>query len=130
MLRAALALTVPLLLGVAGGCGGSGSGGSGSGGSGQPAGSIKVTMSEFKFDPAAISAHSGKVTFFLVNSGSVAHDMVVMSPDGKRVGASDLVQGGNTDLFTIANLAAGSYQVICSQPGHADAGMKATLSVS
>jgi len=117
--RAAAALTI---LCLAGACGGSG-------GSGQPAGSIKVTMSEFKFDPSAISAKSGKVTFFLVNSGSVAHDLVVLGPDGKKLASSDLVQGGDSGVLTINDLAAGTYRVICDQPGHEQAGMKGTLSV-
>lgn len=118
-----LAVAVLLALAVAMGCGGGASGG-------QPAGSIKVVMTEFKFDPSSISAKSGKVTFFLVNSGSVAHDMVVLGPDGKRVAGSDLVQAGNNSVFTVDNLAAGSYQVICDQPGHEQAGMKGTLTVS
>lgn len=117
-----LAVVALLALAAATGCGGSGGG--------QPAGSIKVTMTEFKFDPSAISAKSGKVTFFLVNSGTVAHDLVVLGPDGKRIAGSELVQAGNSSAFTIDNLAAGSYQVVCDQPGHEQAGMKGTLTVS
>jgi plastocyanin len=118
---AAAALALAILWSVVA-CGGSGSS--------QPPGSIKVTMTEFKFDPASISAKSGKVTFFLVNSGSVAHDMVVLGPDGKRLASSDLVQGGNTTVFTVDSLAAGSYRIICDQPGHEQQGMKGTLSVT
>jgi plastocyanin len=121
--RAAAAATALTILWLAGACGGSG-------GSGQPAGSIKVTMTEFKFDPAAISAKSGRVTFFLVNSGSVAHDMVVQGPDGTKLASSDLVQGGDSGVFTISDLAPGSYRVVCDQPGHEQAGMKGTLSVT
>jgi plastocyanin len=120
--RLAAAAALVLILGAAGGCGGQKAS--------QPPGSIKVTMSEFKFDPAAISAKPGKVTFFLVNAGSVGHDMVVLGPDGKRLAGSDLVQGGDSGVLTIDNLPAGSYRVICSQPGHEEAGMKGTLSVS
>ena len=104
--------------------------GGGGGGAAQPAGSIKVTMTEFKFDPSAISAPAGKVTFYLVNSGSVAHDLVVMGPDGKKVAGSELVQAGNTSVLTVDNLAAGSYQIICDQPGHEDSGMKGTLTIT
>ena len=49
---AALALAAGLLLGVAA-CGGGGNGNA------QPAGSIKVTMTEFKFDPNSITHASG-----------------------------------------------------------------------
>jgi plastocyanin len=104
-------------------------GGSGGGGSSQPAGSVKVTMTEFKFDPAALSVKPGTATFYLVNSGTVAHDMIIVGPSGSRVAGSELVQPGNTSLFTVDNLAAGSYRIICDQPGHEASGMKGTLSV-
>lgn len=100
------------------------------GGGGQPAGSIKVNLTEFKFDPSAISAPAGKVTFYLVNSGSVAHDLVVIGPDGKKVAGSELVQAGNTSVLTVDNLTAGSYRIICDQPGHEESGMKGTLTIT
>ncbi len=87
-------------------------------------------MTEFKFDPSTISVKPGNATFYLVNSGSVAHDMIVLSSDGKRVAGSELVQGGNTSLFTVNGLTAGSYRIICDQPGHEAAGMKGTLTVA
>ena len=101
----------------------------GGGGGGQPAGSIKVNMTEFKFEPSTIDAPAGKVTFYLVNSGSVAHDLVVIGPDGKKVAGSELVQAGNTSVLTVDNLTAGSYRIICDQPGHEESGMKGTLTV-
>ncbi len=103
----------------------------GGGGPTQPAGSIKVTMTEFQFDPASINAPSGKVVFFLVNSGSVAHDLVVTKKsDNSRVGASELVSAGDSSVFTIDNLPAGDYIILCDQPGHEASGMKGTLTVS
>jgi plastocyanin len=103
----------------------------GSSNGGQPAGSIKVTMSDYKFSPSTVTAKSGKVTIFLVNSGSVSHDMVVMSSDGtKTMGRSDLIQPSDSGELTISDLAAGSYPFICDQPGHAALGMKGTLTVS
>jgi len=123
LVSAALGL---LAIGATVSCGGS----SGGGGGGQPAGSIKVDMTEFKFDPSTISAPAGKVTFYLVNSGSVAHDLVVESPDGKKIAASDLVQPGNTSVFTVNNLSAGTHPFICDQPGHEASGMKGTLTIT
>ena len=102
----------------------------GGGGGSQPAGSIKVNMTEFKFDPSTINAPAGKVTFFLVNSGTVAHDMVVMGPGGDRIAASELVQPGNSSVFTVNNLTSGTYPFICDQPGHEAAGMKGALTVT
>jgi uncharacterized cupredoxin-like copper-binding protein len=108
---------------VAVGCGGSG-------GASQPAGSLKVEMTEFKFAPSSLSVKPGRTTFFLVNSGTVAHDLVIDGPNGSRVAASELVQPGGSGTFTVHNLAAGSYRIVCDQPGHESSGMKGTLSVS
>lgn len=124
-MRVAAVAGLALVLWAVAACGGSG----GSTGPTQPPGSIKVTMTEFKFEPSTISVKPGSATFFLVNEGSVAHNMIVLSGDGKRVGASELVQGGASSTFTVDGLTAGSYRIICDQPGHEQAGMKGTLSV-
>jgi plastocyanin len=121
-MRAAL-LAAAAVLAVVVGCGGSG------GGASQPAGSVKVDMTEFKFDPSSLSVKPGRTTFFLVNSGTVAHDLVISGPSGGRVAASELVQPGGSSVFTVDNLAAGSYRVVCDQPGHESSGMRGTLSV-
>lgn len=105
-------------------------GGGGGGGNSQPAGSIKVTLTEFKFDPSTISVPHGKVVFFLVNGGSVAHDMIIRDGSGNRVAGSELVSAGDSFVFTIDNIAAGTYTIFCDQPGHEASGMKGTLTVT
>jgi len=102
----------------------------GGGGGGQPAGSIKVTMTEFKFDPSTVSAPSGKVVFYLVNAGTVSHDMVIRDASGNRMAASELVSAGDSFVFTVSSLAAGTYTFFCDQPGHEASGMKGTLTAS
>ena len=106
------------------GCGGGG------GGASQPAGSIKVTMTEFKFDPSTISAPAGKVVFFLVNSGSTQHDMAIRDSSNNRLAVSELVSAGDSSTFTVDNIAAGTYTIFCTQPGHESSGMKGTLTVT
>ncbi len=100
------------------------------GGSSQPAGSIKVTLTEFKFDPKSVSAKSGKVEFFLVNSGTTSHDLVITDGSGKQVAKSELIQPGNTAVLTVDNLAAGSYTIFCDVAGHRESGMEGTLQVT
>jgi plastocyanin len=106
----------------------------GSGGAAQPSGSIKVTMTEYHFEPSTISASQGKVVFFLVNSGSMSHNLVITtgsgSTSGNIVAHSDLVSAGDTFVFTVDNLAAGTYAYYCNQPGHETAGMHGTLTVT
>jgi plastocyanin len=100
------------------------------GGPAQPAGSTKVTLSEFKFDPSSVTVTHGKVVFWLINSGNVAHDLAIRDSSNNRIAASELVSAGDSKEFDVANLAAGSYVIFCTQPGHEGSGMKGTLTVT
>jgi plastocyanin len=102
----------------------------GGGGGAQPAGSIKVTMTEFAFSPATLSVPSGKVVFYLVNAGTISHDLVIKDSAGNIAGRSELVSAGDSFVFTVANLAAGKYRFICDQPGHETNGMKGDLTAT
>jgi plastocyanin len=104
------------------GCGGSSSP--------QPSGSIKVTLTEFKFDPSTISAPSGKVVFYLVNAGTTSHDLVIRDGSGNRIDGSELMSAGDTLVFTVNSIAAGTYTYFCDQSGHEASGMKGTLTVT
>lgn len=117
---AALLLAAPLL----GGCGGSGGGQAACKGGG-----TTIQMSEFKFDPSSPKAKAGKTTFCLVDSGNVAHDMVVADGSGTIVARSALVQAGDAATFPV-DLKAGTYSFYCDVPGHKDSGMTGTLTVS
>jgi plastocyanin len=96
----------------------------------QPAGSIKVTMTEFKFDPGDISAPAGKVVFYLVNAGNTSHDLFIRDNTGKKIAGSDLVSAGDSSVFTADSIAAGNYVIYCDQPGHESSGMKGTLTIT
>ena len=103
-------------------CGGSGS-------SGPPPGSVDVKLSEFKFQPDSITHKAGSVTFFLENNGTTSHDMVIFDSSGKQVAASELIQPGNDTTLQVT-LQKGDYTFKCTQPGHADAGMRGTLKIT
>jgi plastocyanin len=120
MRRLAVGLLVVALLAACGG----------GGGSAQPAGSIKVTMTEFAFSPSTLSVPSGKVVFYLVNAGSVAHDMVIKDSSGTIAGRSELVSAGDSFVFTVPSLAAGKYRFVCDQPGHETNGMFGSLTAT
>jgi uncharacterized cupredoxin-like copper-binding protein len=119
-----------LAVGLAGIAACGGGGGSTSSSSGAPAGSTQVNVMDFNFKPKDMSVASGKVVFFLVNSGPSAHDMLIADSTGKTVARSSLVQSGDTFTFTVANLAAGKYVFYCDVPGHRAAGMEGTLTVT
>ncbi|MGH2454099.1 MAG: cupredoxin domain-containing protein [bacterium] len=86
---------------------------------------VTVTETEFKFEPQAMTAKAGQVTFEVKNSGAVEHNFIIEGTDVKLEG----IQPGQTKTAT-APLAAGSYKVLCTIPGHQEAGMTGTLAVS
>jgi FtsP/CotA-like multicopper oxidase with cupredoxin domain len=86
--------------------------------------SAHVALSEFKIEPAAIEVAQGG-SLHIQNDGAIAHNLSVADTDLKT---PDIVSGQAADL-DVSSLAAGSYQVLCLIPGHADSGMKASLTV-
>jgi len=128
MARAIRLILLGLALAAIGACGGGGS--SSGSGSGAPAGSTQVAVMDFNFKPKDMTVSSGKVVFFLINSGPSAHDMVIADSTGKKVARSSLVQSGDTFTFTVTSLPAGKYVFFCDVPGHRAEGMEGTLTVT
>ena len=88
-------------------------------------------MTEFKFDPSTVSAPAGKVVFYLVNAGNnTSHDLFIRDDKGTKIAGSDLISAGDSSVFTVDNIAAGSYIIYCDQPGHESSGMKGTLTIT
>ncbi len=100
------------------------------GGPSQPAGSTQVTMTEYKFDPASVTVPHGKVVFWLVNSGSLAHDLVIRDSSNNRIAASELVSAGDSKEFDVNDIPAGQYAIFCDQQGHEANGMLGKLTVT
>ncbi len=127
-------ILVPAVL-LAAGCGGSSSGGSSSSAAPPPTSSagggrvinIPISSSGFSFTKTSVTATSGTVTLNAVNPQSVAHDISIKG-NGVNV-TGNQVSNGATSTVT-ANLKPGTYEFYCSVPGHEQAGMKGTLTVS
>jgi plastocyanin len=107
-------------------CGGDDdSSGSGSGDTTAPAGDVvEVTAkSTLEFDPTALEASAGEITFRLVNDGSLPHTFVIEGHE------SDMkLSVGDSDEGTIT-LDEGDYTFYCDVAGHRAAGMEGTLTV-
>ena len=83
---------------------------------------------QLKFTKSTLTAKAGKATVDFTNSSSLAHNMTIVDSSGKQVGATPTFAGG-TKSFT-ADLKPGKYTFYCSVPGHRQAGMQGTLTVS
>jgi plastocyanin len=85
---------------------------------------VTVTMKEFKFTLSKTKVPHGKVTFKLVNKGSVPHDFKIA---GKK---SPMVSPKKTKTFIVTLTKKGKIAYICTVAGHAAAGMKGKLTVT
>jgi uncharacterized cupredoxin-like copper-binding protein len=81
---------------------------------------VTVTASEFKFKLSTTSVPKGAVTFTVVNKGKIPHDFKIA---GKK---TPLLKPGKSAKLTVT-LKAGKFPYICSVAGHAQLGMKGTL---
>jgi high-affinity iron transporter len=110
----------------------------GSGASAAPAGSgtapvgdgetVEVAASEYKFDPSTITVPAGTVNFHVTNAGSEEHEFEIFKGDQVVDEVEGLVPG--LDRTLTVDLEAGDYTFVCKLPGHEEAGMKGTLTVT
>jgi plastocyanin len=93
-----------------------------------PAHSVPVTESEFKVALPSAKVGPGKITFVVKNAGKIQHDLAVSGPGVSGTAKTPLIAAGATGKLTVS-LAAGSYTLYCTVPGHRAAGMVAKLTV-
>ncbi len=100
------------------------------------AASVQVYLHDNPFHlqitPALLNA-AGTATFNVTNTGSVTHDFTLCrrAEDGgcaRPLAFTPLLKPGQSVAIQ-ADLTPGDYEVRCTVPGHADGGMRATLSV-
>jgi uncharacterized cupredoxin-like copper-binding protein len=77
---------------------------------------------EIAFDTTSLSAPAGAITIELTNDSTIPHNVSV---EGQT---SETISEDSTALEL--NLEAGEYEFICAVPGHADQGMRGTLTVN
>lgn len=90
---------------------------------------VGVVLREFEFEPRPLKVKAGKVRFLLMNRGSVEHDFMIPEVMQAMEHEKDLVQPGKNKTIEV-DLKPGRYQVVCTVPGHREAGMTVTLEVS
>jgi plastocyanin len=83
---------------------------------------------QLKFTSNSLSSKAGKVTVDFTNKSPLPHDVVLVDSSNKILGQTPIFQGGSKS-FTVT-LTPGTYTYYCSVPGHRQAGMQGTLTVS
>jgi plastocyanin len=84
---------------------------------------------QLKFTKSSLTAKAGSVTINFTNDASLPHNLTIQQgSSGPTVGATPTFTGGQKSL--VVKLKAGTYTFYCSVPGHRQAGMQGTLTVS
>ena len=92
---------------------------------GSAPGSATVELSEFALTPAALTVPAGG-SLVVTNTGSTVHNLTVSDTD---LATADLA-AGESETLDLSSLEPGDYEASCSIPGHADAGMTGTLTIT
>ena len=88
-----------------------------------------VKSGALMFSTTTLKAKAGTVAITFVNHSPEGHNLtVVHGTSGPTVGATPTFDGGSKTLTL--HLTAGTYTYYCSVPGHRQAGMQGTLTVS
>ncbi|HST54414.1 MAG TPA: plastocyanin/azurin family copper-binding protein [Solirubrobacteraceae bacterium] len=95
----------------------------------KPAGPLQLAADpggQLAYDSTQLSAKAGPITIDFANASPVPHN-VVIAQASKTLGQTPLKTGPATLKLT---LKPGTYTFFCSAPGHRQAGMQGTLTVS
>lgn len=85
---------------------------------------LTVTLDDFAFIPADLTVNAGQVNLTLTNTGAALHDLTI--PD---LGITVQASPGETVTAGLDFATPGTYDTLCSIPGHSSLGMRGTLAV-
>ena len=87
---------------------------------------ITVEASEFKFDPATITVNVGQpVRVIVTNTGALEHTFTITD-----LGVDEPTPIGLTVTFEFTPTESGTFELICTVPGHKEAGMVGSVVVN
>jgi uncharacterized cupredoxin-like copper-binding protein len=89
---------------------------------------VEVKAKEFAFEPREVAVRPGDVAFVVRNLGAIEHNFVIEDAARKTLGEIAIIAPGKTEQLRLV-LRAGSYAMVCTLPGHKDAGMSGVLIV-
>ena len=86
---------------------------------------LTVTANDFSFSPSDLVVTRGEaINIILVNEGAITHDLSI-----PQLGIRIVATAGQSSAAGLVPDLVGSYEVVCTFPGHAASGMTATLVV-
>jgi uncharacterized cupredoxin-like copper-binding protein len=88
-----------------------------------------VRAREFAFEPKELTVRPGEITFVVRNVGAIEHNFVIQDGARRTIGEIAVIPPGTAEEVRVI-LRVGTYQMVCTLPGHKDAGMVGTLKVA
>jgi uncharacterized cupredoxin-like copper-binding protein len=86
---------------------------------------VPVSETEFKITLGSPKLKAGEITFEVSDDGKIPHDLAIKGTNDKT---KEIAPGSNAELKV--TLKPGTYVLYCSIPGHEQAGMKQSITVS
>ena len=90
---------------------------------------VGVSEREFRISLYRTEVTPGSVRFNVMNFGEDVHDLTVLGPRGRTLGASGEIKSGRRASFTVRLARTGTYRVLCLTADHAARGMATRLRV-
>ena len=91
---------------------------------------IKVTATDFKFDPGDQTFKAGeKIRITMTDKGAVDHTWVLTDSSGTELTKLEVKVGQTASVDFTAPTTPGTYNIICDIAGHKEAGMSAKATV-
>jgi len=94
---------------------------------------IKIVATDLKFTPLTIQAKVGQpIKVVFENKGVIEHDLTfpTIKTDKPAGSLKTVARPGQTTTLEFTPTAKGTYEFVCTIPGHKEAGMKGTINVS
>lgn len=85
---------------------------------------VQVDFDGLRFDPAQLAVRPGQVQVALHNGDAITHSFTI-----EALGVDVLLGAGESESATF-EARPGTYTIVCTLPGHLEAGMEGRLSVS
>jgi len=88
---------------------------------------VTVALDDFRFEPQAIRARSGRISFALRNRGRLAHTFRLRIKGRPVVEVPSMLPGESATQA--ARLPRGTYRIFCALANHEELGMYGTLTL-
>ncbi len=90
---------------------------------------VEIKAFEFAYDPKDLTVRAGEITFVVENTGAIEHNFVIEAAGGQTVAQIPNIGVRRTAELRVT-LQPGAYTQVCTLPGHREAGMVGTITVT